>query len=142
VQVGDDSKEGRFLAGLEGAGVPEGVLWAPSRMVSARGVSSNLAVAPVRIQDKVWLPTEWEILGTGLGSQQADETNSNQVWLGYYADDARRKKFGASQNAKAYWLASQYSNSNYTFCLVSTTGKTGNSGAANENGVAPAFCVY
>jgi hypothetical protein len=133
---------GNFLAGLLGAGVPEGVLWAPSRMVSARATYKSNAVAPVRIRDKVWLPTEWEMFGYGSNSQKADETNINQVWLGYYADDERRKKFDVSQTAKAYWLASQYNNSNYAFCLVTNAGQTSYGDTEDENGVAPAFCVY
>jgi hypothetical protein len=146
VKVGDDPKEGKFLAGLLGAGVPEGVLWAPSRMVSARTSYSSSAGSPAGIRDKVWLPTEWEMLGKRSQALQDDETKSNQAWLEYYTSDASRKKFDASQTAKPYWLASQVTNNNYAFCCVGNAGQTYSSGSdggsSNMYGVAPAFCVY
>jgi hypothetical protein len=141
VKVGEDLKEGKFLAGLLGAGVPEGVLWAPSRMVSARtNYSSSSVGSPAGIRDKVWLPTEWEMLGKQSNSLN-DETKSNQAWLEYYTSDASRKKFDASQTAKPYWLASQ-GGSNYSFCYVDNAGQLGKENSAFMYGVAPAFCVY
>jgi hypothetical protein len=132
---------GRFFYGLTTtAGVPKDVLWAPARKVSATSTYS-VSVAPAQIQDMVWLPTEWEMLGKRLSSVK-DETAGNQARLEFYTDQFSRYKFDASKIAKQYWLASQPNNSNYGFCIVRENGSTYSASPPMMLGVSPAFCVY
>jgi hypothetical protein len=53
---------GEFLSGLKDAGVPEGVLWGPSRVVSGKENGAKT------INDTLWLPTEREMFGSRLWS--------------------------------------------------------------------------
>jgi hypothetical protein len=54
---GNKTENGSFLTGLEKAGVPVEVLWAPSRAMS------NKDGAAIIINDLLWLPTEREMMG-------------------------------------------------------------------------------
>jgi hypothetical protein len=135
---------GNFLAGLSAAGVPEAILWAPKRYSANKGKDATAAVLS---EDKLWLPTEWEMFGRNLNSSLAYETASNQARFAYYADDASRVKKDLSANVTFYWLASPFS-PNYTSSFAATSfsgvGSQGNgnvSPATSSTGVAPAFCV-
>ncbi|GHV32611.1 hypothetical protein AGMMS4952_23280 [Spirochaetia bacterium] len=66
-----------FLPGLKAAGVPESVLWAPSRRVwngflSSESGSSSTNTVVDTIADELWLPTEYEMLGTRNTSSQRE----------------------------------------------------------------------
>jgi hypothetical protein len=132
---------GYFLAGLIDAGVPDEVLWPPARMVSARP-DIGTSVDPAEIQDKLWLPTAWE-MGSAT-NYILDETAANQARLEYYKDDSSRVKYGTS-GAKPYWLASMTSQNYTAFVSIKTDGtvrdKSGMPSPMNDLGVAPAFCV-
>jgi hypothetical protein len=134
---------GPFLAGLIDAGVPDQVLWPPARKVSAR-TNIEDQVDPAEIQDKLWLPTAWEM---GSATQHTlDETAANQARLEYYQDDPSRVKYGTS-GAKQYWLASMTSDSYSAFVSIKINGAVLDSGGylfspMDAIGVAPAFCVY
>jgi hypothetical protein len=155
---------GNFLAGLKNAGVPENVLWAPERVLSA-GIDGTGAVT---ISDKLWLPTERELFQDGksliyigydinntfiLGPFSANgETAGNQARLEYYTDNNIRRKTWCGDLAIRnnyypdmesgygwmYWTGS--SDEFYSgFCVV--TGEGISSGSTSAHGVAPAFCV-
>jgi hypothetical protein len=68
---------------LINAGVPEEVLWAPVRVVATSAEGS------AEIQDKLWLPTLWEMTGNN-DAKNIDsfyvnpETEENQASLEYY----------------------------------------------------------
>ncbi|GMO29526.1 MAG: hypothetical protein Ta2F_04910 [Termitinemataceae bacterium] len=127
---------GNFLTGLKNAGVPDGVLWQPSRRVASSGNGTPTAQT---ITDKLWLPTAWEMTGEQSGSVASCETSSNQAsFTGYYEDDNKRKKTGSGT---WYWLASPYSGLPSGFCLVYSNGVTQTLGANLAGGCAPAFCV-
>ncbi|GHU44903.1 hypothetical protein FACS1894190_16710 [Spirochaetia bacterium] len=131
-----DGVGGNYLTGLINAGVPESVLWVPSRRVW-NGPGSAVAGT---IEDALFLPTEREIFGKNEWSH-ATETVGNQGRFYYYANNPSRLKYNSANSAMLYWDASPYG-SNCDFCIVdpvfyhhvySRTGST--------VGVAPAFCV-
>jgi hypothetical protein len=153
--VGNDKESGKFLAGLVKAGLPEAVLWEPSRIVSTNG-------GTMTINDLLWLPTEWEMYGGKMygpdGSAEpmaTDEDGSNQVKLEYYKTDndsdptfvlhlkAATGKALAWTDPASYWLASATNVSGTgQFCLAATSSISSSRSQANTwQGVAPAFCV-
>jgi hypothetical protein len=122
-----------FLDGLEDAGVPEDVLWAPVRYVAS---GTNGATSEI-LTDKLWLPTEREMLQ--IRAYSADgETVANQAWLEYYNDKSKRQKYSGS-GFMPYWLSSAASGGSSWFCIVDSSGSTASGTGAF--GVAPAFCV-
>jgi hypothetical protein len=156
VQVGNEG--GNFLAGLTAAGVPDAILWGPKRLM---GTQWNGA-ATQYIEDKLWLPTEWEMFGAQhatIGSTKS-ETAANQGRLEYYANGSlgncsKRVKYNVNgadtTNGRAnsndagwygYWLASPSVYSAAYFSLVYYSGGDSNYYTASYAlGFAPAFCV-
>jgi hypothetical protein len=130
---GNKAESGNFLAGLEKAGVPEEVLWGPSRVLSTKGGTKT-------INDLLWLPTEREMYGKK--SKCNEETAQDQPRLAYYTDAASCKKVNRNQIYKTYWLASVFSLSGTSFCGVDSGGAITTETAAIAYGCAPAFCVY
>jgi hypothetical protein len=138
---------GNFLRGLVAAGVPEGVLYAPTRHIANRGQG---ATAADPLADRLWLPTERELFengksvydGTTYGpySVTAYETAANQARLEYYANNTRRVKYNA-KGAMWWWEASPYAGSAAYFCYVLYYGFAYISYASAVGGCAPAFCV-
>ncbi|GMO40473.1 MAG: hypothetical protein Ta2F_16620 [Termitinemataceae bacterium] len=124
-----------FLPGLKNAGVPNDVLWSPSRRVASSGVGSAV---PQTITDKLWLPTEWEMIGTTRYSVASCENAGNQVsFTGYYKGDTERIK-----NSEWYWSASPNSDTfPLCFCYVGSDGSASFGGADTVGGCVPAFCV-
>jgi hypothetical protein len=137
---------GPFLAGLIDAGVPDEVLWPPARMVSIRDKTTedNNDMPPAEIQDKLWLPTAWEMTGSAT-KNVLDETAANQARLEYYNDDPSRVKYDTSGAKQPYWLASTTLKSFNGFVSIKTDGTVrADSSAVTSDvalGVAPAFCV-
>jgi hypothetical protein len=154
---------GNFLSGLTTtAGVPDGVLWAPARVLSAGQNGTGYD----KVSDLLWLPTEREMFqgGTGvhedgktLGPFSAyEETAENQARLEYYSsNESRVKVYKANSGYPAvmltgtygpcgnwYWESSaHYGTGALSFCAVRTIGAAGNDGASVAGGCAPAFCV-
>ncbi|MDR3247283.1 MAG: DUF6273 domain-containing protein [Treponema sp.] len=124
---------GDFLTGLEAAGVPESVLWASKRYVANKG--NDDATAADLIEDKLWLPTEWEMFGSNTYLDTTHETAANQARLEYYTTDTRRIKYNVSNSANWYFLASPDSGSADNFCNVDTTGGADNIIASACGGV-------
>jgi hypothetical protein len=108
VPVAGATGSGVFLAGLQGAGVPKDVLWAPARAIS-QGVDGTGSEV---ISDFLWLPTEREMVQDGIsyfvdyqyGPYSANgETKSNQAQLAYYTDNGDNldnKNTDASNNRR------------------------------------------
>jgi hypothetical protein len=120
-----------FLAGLKSAGVPEDVLWPPTRTVSTSGTDAS------PLTDLLWLPTEREMFVKVQTNAAQGETAANQARLEYYTDDTSREKSGT------YWLASTRNSSDTAFNMVFSNGVADNAVSARLSvGVAPAFCVY
>jgi hypothetical protein len=133
---------GAFLTGLTStaAGVPSSVLWAPSRVVSSGGYPPAGADT---VTDTIWLPTEYEMVGTHLYSSSTHEAPGTQARLEYYTDDTSRIKYNSSNSAIWYWLASPYYGNAADFSVISAPGDPAYVGASSTSpsGVAPAFCV-
>jgi hypothetical protein len=143
-QVGE--APGNFLIGLNNAGVPQDVLWGPTRMVSD---GTNV----VSITDKLWLPTEPEMFGINVSP---GETAENQAGLEYYTSNNSRIKYtsaGPSNDGKGalYWDASAASAtegendmSNYFNAVSDSGANNALPGEASQTarGLVPAFCVY
>jgi hypothetical protein len=152
VPVTGDSASGRFLAGLVSAGVPENVLWAPKRVLSA-GMDDT---GTVTLSDLLWLPTEREMFQDGKddyykqGPYSANgETADNQARLEYYTGDSTRIKawqgwYPDTDLSGLYWLGSAVFNESISFCVVFFDGSTFTTEANDSypTGVAPAFCVW
>jgi hypothetical protein len=142
---------GAFLAGLVAAGVPDNLFFAPTRHVSGpRGAVGNSIVT---IQDKVWLPTEYEMCRSTEWSVQ--ETAERQAHLEYYTTDTRRTKYTGANTAGAWWRGSpnidnnvfaQYSDASLPepifFRATGEGGAGGSKDASKAWWVAPAFCVW
>jgi hypothetical protein len=123
--------KGNFFTGLKSAGVPEDVLWPPTRTVS-----TNNTTGAGPLTDLLWLPTEREMVGEEVQNNAAQgETAENQARLEYYTTPASRTKSGA------YWLASTIYSSSTNFSYVASNGATGGSISSASLGIAPAFCV-
>jgi hypothetical protein len=152
---------GNFLTGLKGAGVPDGVLWAPTRKVA----QSAAGDACDTITDKLWLPTELEMCGWNpdvysytRDSNTSAETETNQAWLEYYVGDNSRFKYQSRfyevstyvegvigyHWGSDYWVASPASQSSQWQCMVDAYGGPSryNQAALSPYGIAPAFCVH
>jgi hypothetical protein len=134
----------KFLPGLIAAGVPDSVLWAPTRYVANKG---NGATGVHTITDKLWLPTEREVFGgfqtyPVFYSDPTYETTANQAWLQYYTNGTRLYKFESGLSSpNTFWLASPR-NASDTIFLAANGGISPSFTASNVNlGVAPAFCV-
>jgi hypothetical protein len=140
-----NSSGGNFSVGLKNAGVPldEDIIWAPKRYVANGG---NGATDADLIEDKIWLPTVWEIFDCQGPSVAAYETETNQARLEYY--DSPEKRWKSSGFNNYYWMGSPASGpigmGYMIFCYAnpnnSDTGLNGG-GAEYDMGVAPAFCV-
>ncbi|MDR1230153.1 MAG: DUF6273 domain-containing protein, partial [Spirochaetaceae bacterium] len=134
----------KFLPGLNKAGVPEGVLWTPARMLS-KGINGSGAE---EVKDKLWLPTIWEMWGEQKKSSDG-ETSSNQARLTYYdaSNPSRRNKYPSGSGLEQwYWTSSRSGTSATYFCLASGGAAVVQSASYDGktnfgNGIAPAFCV-
>jgi hypothetical protein len=144
------SGSGKFLAGLVASGVPESVIWAPSRLIGKSGWESQTVDT---LSDKLWLPTLWEL---SKGNKNTDnstvitngESAANQAWLSYYpgqpGNENARKKYTTS--GVTWWqLASPSAHSSFSknsFCDIGLNGNVCPDGFASaEGGIVPAFCV-
>jgi hypothetical protein len=81
------------------------------------------------------------MFGSNTYSSSAYETDANQGRLGYYKDDASRKKTAFYQST-GYWLASPSSTGE--FCAVKDNGSIDKGSGGwpfPERGAAPAFAV-
>ncbi|GHU02048.1 hypothetical protein FACS1894147_03110 [Spirochaetia bacterium] len=131
----------RFLPGMVAAGLPESIIWAPTRYIANGGEKATAADA---LADKLWLPTEMELFGSNAVSNKAYETAQNQARLEFYDSTAKRMKYNLEYNGDYgmwYWEASPYSASAAYFCNVNSYGDAYNATASAVGGCAPAFCV-
>jgi hypothetical protein len=135
-----DSGSGVFLTGLISAGVPDAVLWAPTRYVANKG--NNNASGLHTITDKLWLPTALE-MGNSYKSNLDLEKDANQARFGYYENkDSKRLKYVSGSSSKSYWEASPFQGEQ-KFCSINGSGSVSSASADSNSalGVAPAFCV-
>jgi hypothetical protein len=142
---------GNFLAGLKNAGVPEGVLWAPKRVLS-KGPNG---AGSVTLSDKLWLPTEAEMFGYRIFSAD-DETAGNQAWFEYYYIRPVTHYFYAQSKtwcgdatgypdakvSSLYWMGSSADYFSGDYCVIFFDGRPYYEKASSAQGVAPAFCVW
>jgi hypothetical protein len=134
-EVGGVEGSGNFLAGLERAGVPDGVLWAPSRTISGKTKAET-------IKDKLWLPTMRELSGTAGYSVSGHETALNQAKLTYYDNAPKRVKYRTDSTAGVYWTGSCDSGLDRSFCYITNNGGNNTFSTTSAVGCVPAFCVY
>jgi hypothetical protein len=128
--VGGVTGSGNFYTGLVNAGVPADVFWAPMRVIGAKNGGSTES-----LQDKVFLPTFYEVFGSNMGGEES----GNQGRLSAYHDENSRKKSGAGIDW--WWLASPFSGSSSNFCAVATGGGAAGNSASTVGGCPPVFCV-
>jgi len=131
-----------FLPALKAIGIPFDENWmaAPARKVSKGGSASNPGFD--LIEDKIILPTEYEIQGTHTYSNSQAEAAGDQGRWEYYDSNAKRIKYNKANATTWYWCASPCSGTTTYFCAVDSGGSAGNGNASHNNGgVAPAFCV-
>lgn len=84
--------------------------------------------------DSVWIPSAWEMFGSGSGFETMG-ANYSEV----FTDDASRVKKMSGGNAAWWWLRSALNNGN--FYSVYTDGSSDYSFAAGTGGVALGFCT-
>jgi hypothetical protein len=125
-----------FLRGLVAAGIPESVLYAPTRHIANGGEGASTIDALV---DWIWLPTEWEIYGKHryTTTKSALETAVNQVWFEFYDVDPRRLKYISNGESWLWWVAS----AEYDWFEIVWGCDVGVPIASSVWGCAPAFCV-
>jgi hypothetical protein len=130
-----------MLPALEAVGIPFEESWmkAPARKVSKGGTASDPG-ADV-ITDKLFLPTEYEMLGNNTYSNANAEAPADQGRLAYYDSNEKRIKYNKDNAARVYWEASPYSGTSTHFCGINASGAASITNASNVRGIAPAFCV-
>jgi hypothetical protein len=119
----------KYWPALQAAGAPESAVWAVSRRVANKGTGATGADT---IEDKLWLPTEREMLGSNLWSASSFESDANQGYFAYYGSYSSRAK------SEVYRLASPYEAN--SFCAVHPN-NVGYKYASEMAGCAPAFAV-
>jgi uncharacterized repeat protein (TIGR02543 family) len=130
-----------YWPALQNAGVPDSAVWAISRRVANGGSGATGADT---IEDKLWLPTEFEIYGSCVESYYDYEVSGDQgLHFDYYSNDNLRKK-----NNSWYWDASPSRWGTSNFCLIDANYISGrnmqacaNQSPTTSGGVAPAFAV-
>jgi hypothetical protein len=130
-----------MLPALKALGIPFEESWmkAPARKVSKGGTASDPGSDV--ISDKLFLPTEYEMLGSHTYSNSNAEAAADQGRLGYYNSNERRIKYNKDNEVRIYWEASPYSGNSTTFCSISSSGSAYSNYASYVRGIAPAFCV-
>jgi hypothetical protein len=144
-----DGVGGNFTKGLVAAGVPmdTNIVWGPKRCVSNGGGGSGTpvgadgyATAADVLEDKLWLPTEWEMLGMNYSSSMTYETKENQARLAYYKDAPSRVKSGHTDDFVLASPASLAANS-FVYMIKSGAPFGGAYNASTVFGCIPTFCV-
>ncbi|MDR2864205.1 MAG: Ig-like domain-containing protein [Spirochaetaceae bacterium] len=128
-----------FKNGLEAAGVPmdTDIIWGPNRIITNTPQSGIQTIT-----DKLWLPTEREMFNVSSSSNSSRENPTNQAYLEYYVDNAKRLKYVKTGGSPAwYWESSPANGSSTMCCAVNSGGIAVSSGGSGGTGVAPAFCV-
>jgi hypothetical protein len=130
-----------FLAGLKNLGIPLDETWmkAPARKVSKGGSATSPGFD--LIEDKLFLPTEYEMHGAHTYSNSTAEAAADQGRWEYYDSNTKRIKYRKDNTAVWYWCASPYSGSVGYFCCVDGTGAASTNYSNANGGFAPAFCV-
>lgn len=141
-----------YWTGLKAAGVPDEVVWEVSRRVS--GQNDEVTV----IEDKLWLPTEFEMFGN-IGEDGyysgVSENAANQKKFAYYTSSLQRRKYAfdsalSTMVQQKYWEASvsflvirrMLTAAPDSYCAVDSLGDPDwNSPAATTVYCAPAFAV-
>ena len=107
------------------------------------GNSSNTSSAVTATTDYMWSCSEFEVFGERTYANQYEQDRQEQY--AYFSAGNNRIKYGAgsqgSSTAVYWWLRSPYYGNSASFCLVSTNGGAGYTGARSSFGVAPCFCV-
>jgi uncharacterized repeat protein (TIGR02543 family) len=120
-----------YWPALQTAGVPDSAVWAVKRV----GANDGAATGTNTIEDKLWLPTEWEMFGSNSISNSNYENSANQGRLGYYSSDDSRKKtdvyLTASPATEVYWWCGVTPNGSPTKWIE----------PKSSVGVAPAFVI-
>jgi hypothetical protein len=93
--------------------------------------------------DKIFLLSEYEVLGAGNNSSSLEYSNGKQVQYDYYKNGNSRIKYKSTSTSTASgWFLRSPSNTNSaSFCTISTSGSYGVNGAYYSYGFAPAFKV-
>jgi hypothetical protein len=130
---------GNFLDGLEKAGVPEEVLWGPTRYVSTKGNGSNKDDV-AKLNDLLWLPTQYEMTGGSADEIVNVETVGNQVWLKYYSNANVTTKSNTTSSASHWWLSSAHGSGDFRY--INNSGYGAGIVAHFTYGVVPVFCVW
>jgi hypothetical protein len=147
---------GSFMAALEHEGVDRMKLFNISRRVSNAGGAE--ATQASQILDRLWIPTEYEVMGENKFSNTTWENATNQVkFTAYnaiqsmrtprvkYAWDGQPGMSGVYTAIPApWWLASPSSLDPNNYCYVqglTNDPSTDISSASLQMGVSPCFCI-
>jgi hypothetical protein len=166
VPVDGKAGSGNYLTGLENAGVPDSVLWAPKQVVGQGGDASTNQNTDT-LEDKLFLPTENEVFGNASdaykfyniwhpgethGPYGASAERVNAPVFEFYTESSdyieremRRLKYHYSYyRGNMYWLSSASTQDNLCYSIISNFGETETQQwayYAGGYGSVPAFCV-
>lgn len=95
----------------------------------------NQSTTLVSADDKLWLPTEWEVFGAATYGSEASNYNKH---YSIFPDTNSRIKYkkAAPSTAVAWWLSSPRTSNATTFCSVTSNGGDASSYASDSIGVA------
>lgn len=91
----------------------------------------------VMTQDKIFLFSKTQMFGKGEWSELEPEDTQIDI----FRTEKNRVKECAGHGTWSYFLRTPYDGYTNSFCMVSSTGYAGNSGASHGRGVAPGFCI-
>ena len=107
------------------------------------GGNRNSSSSVTASSSKIWLPAEFEVMGTRKYANSAEK--NYQKRYDYYANGNSRVKYRSTSTSStcAWWLRSSYSSQTKGFCQVYTDGNMGPTipSANNSGGFAPCFKV-
>lgn len=119
----------------------QAVLKTTTKYSDNTGGGSNTASYVTATSEEVFLLAEFEVFGTRSYANSA-EKNYQAQYAWYSAGNSKVRYCHSSTGSTAYWwLRSVDADGSYLFCIVTTSGGAGTTGARRSFGFAPAFCV-
>ena len=110
-------------------------------VISSKTLSRSIGNASTTLQsatDNVWLPTEYEMVGSITYSASTEAAVQKQ-YAEFTSNSSRVKTLGTNGSATYYWGSSPYVSGSAGFCIVGTDGSASNANASASYGVPLCF---
>jgi hypothetical protein len=95
-----------YLPALNEAGVPNELMWNPTRIVWNGTRVGSLDETLEKVADKLWMPVEMEMFGQAIKSSRLYAEDEGNAYFEYYTNNTKRKKYNSSNTAYEYFLSS------------------------------------